>query len=92
MDESLTFNDGTKCKDSHAMEMGNGLYVYFGEGTSMIDVLLILSDSNKTSRIQYNYYKVQKVFEGYTRPATINDDGKAITAILEKDGANNGGN
>ena len=92
MEQSLTFNDGTICKDSHAMEMGNGLYVYFGGGLSIIDVLLILSDNDKTSRIQYNYNKVTLIFDGYTKPVTINDEGTAITAILAKDGANDGSN
>jgi hypothetical protein len=72
------------------MEMENGLYVFFGGGLSIIDVLLILSDNDKTSRIQYTYWKVELVFEGYTKPVMINDDGTAITAILVKDGASNG--
>jgi hypothetical protein len=74
------------------MESGNGLYLYFGGGISMMDVLLLLSDSNKTSRIQYNYWKVELVFEGYTKPVMINDEGTAITAMLVKDGANDGSN
>ena len=86
MEQNLTFNDGTVFENSHAMEMGNGLYVYFG-GASMLDVLQVLSDSEKTSRIEYNYNKVTLVFEGYTKPKTINDEGTAITGILEKDGA-----
>jgi hypothetical protein len=72
------------------MEMENGLYVFFGGGLSIIDVLLILSDNDKTSRIQYTYWKVELIFEGYTKPVMINDDGTAITAILVKDGASNG--
>lgn len=90
MEQSLTFNDGTICKDSHAMESRNGLYLYFGGGISMMDVIRILSDSNKTSRIQYTYWKVELVFEGYTKLVRINDEGTAITAMLVKDGANNG--
>ena len=90
MEQSLTFNDGTICKDSHAMERGNGLYLYFGGGISMMDVILLLSDSNKTSRIQYTYWKVELVFEGYTKPVMIYDEGTAITAMLVKDGANDG--
>lgn len=92
MEQSLTFNDGTICENSHAMEMGHGLYVFFGGGISMVDVLRILSDSEKTSRIQYNYNKVTLVFEGYTKPVTVNDEGTAITAILAKDGTNDGSN
>jgi hypothetical protein len=72
------------------MESGNGLYLYFGGGISMMDVILLLSDSNKTSRIQYTYGKVELVFEGYTKPVMINDEGTAITAMLVKDGANDG--
>ena len=90
MEQSLTFNDGTICKDSHAMESGNGLYLYFGGGISMMDVILLLSDSNKTSRIQYTYWKVELVFEGYIKPVMIHDEGTAITAMLVKDGANDG--
>ena len=90
MVQSLTFNDGTTFENSRAMEMGKGLYVYFGSGISMVDVLLTLADSEKTSKIQYNYNKVTLTFEGYTKPVTINDDGAAIAAILAKDGANNG--
>ena len=90
MEQSLTFNDGTICKDSHAMESGNGLYLYFYGGISMMDVIRILSDSNKTSRIQYTYWKAELVFDGYTKPVMINDDGTAITAMLVKDGANDG--
>jgi hypothetical protein len=74
------------------MESGNGLYLYFGGGISMMDVLLLLSDSNKTSRIQYTYGKVELVFEGYTKPVMTNDEGTAITAMLVKDGANDGSN
>ena len=92
MEQSLTFNDGTICKDSHAMESRNGLYLYFGGGISMMDVIRILSDSNKTSRIQYNYWKVELVFDGYTKPVMIHDEGTAITAMLVKDGANDGSN
>jgi hypothetical protein len=73
------------------MESRNGLYLYFGGGISMMDVLL-LSDSNKTSRIQYTYGKVELVFEGYAKPVMINDEGTAITAMLVKDGANDGSN
>jgi hypothetical protein len=72
------------------MESGNGLYLYFGGGISMMDVIRILSDSNKTSRIQYTYWKVELVFEGYTKLVMINDEGTAITAMLVKDGVNNG--
>ena len=92
MEQSLTFNDGTIYKDSHAMESGNGLYLYFGGGISMMDVILLLSDSNKTSRIQYTYWKVELVFEGYIKPVMIHDEGTAITAMLVKDGANDGSN
>lgn len=90
MEQSLTFNDGTICKDSHAMETRNGLYLYFYGGISMMDVIGILSDSNKTSRIQYTYWKAELVFDGYTKPVMINDEGTAITAMLVKDGANDG--
>ena len=92
MEQSLTFNDGTIYKDSHAMESGNGLYLYFGGGISMMDVILLLSDSNKTSRIQYTYWKVELVFEGYTKLVRINDEGTAITTMLVKDGVNDGSN
>ena len=86
MNQSLIFNDGTVFENSHAMEMGSGLYVYFG-GASMLDVLQILSDREKTSRIQYNFNSVELVFEGYTKPKLINDEGTAITGLLAKEGA-----
>ncbi len=92
MKQSLKFNDGTVCENSHAMENGYGLYIYLGGGISMIDALGILSDSKKTSQIQYNYNKVKLVFDGYTKPVTINDIGTAITAIMVKDGEQNGKN
>ena len=37
-------------------------------------------------------WKVELVFEGYTKPVMINDEGTAITAMLVKDGANDGSN
>jgi hypothetical protein len=85
VEQSLIFNDGTKCEDSHVMEMGPGLYINFGGGISMSEVLQILSDSERLSRIQYVYGKTKLVFEGYVKPVTINDEGTAITGILEKE-------
>jgi hypothetical protein len=91
--ETLTLNDGTVYQDSYASESCYGLYVRFGGGLSMIDVLLILADSGKTSRITYTCNKVEIVFEGYTKPVAINDEGNGvITALLKKEVVADGSN
>lgn len=87
MTQSLTFDDGTVFESSKAMESIYGLYLYFGGGQGMTDVVSVLSDNKKTKRIQYDYYKVKLVFEGYTELITISDEGNAITAIMGKVGA-----
>lgn len=90
MNECLTFSNGTVIPGK-ARESGNNLFVYL-YGTSMENALALLTVPENVESIIYHYYKVDLTFVGYTTLVVTNNDGFRITAMLEKDGANNGSN
>lgn len=90
MNEYLKFSDGSVIP-GHAREGINALFLYL-EDTGMEAAQALLSDPENVKTIIYHYYKVDLTFEGYTQLAAINEDGGIITAMLEKDGADNGEN
>ena len=84
--QKLTFNDGTVFDNSRVSESAYGLYMFFGGGQTMREVIAVLSDPDKTSKILYDYNTATLVFEGYTEIYAINRTGNSITAIMQKDG------
>lgn len=85
MEQSLTLNDGTVLKNSHAMESKSGLYFYLGDSDlTMQTALQLMCDPNKTEKITYTYGKVTLKFTGYTQIDSIRNEKVAITGILVK--------
>lgn len=88
MNEYLKFSNG-KVIPGKARESGNNLFVYLYD-TSMDDALALLTVPENVETVVYHYYKVELTFTGYTRLVVANNDGYRISAMLEKDGVNNG--
>ena len=88
--QKLTFKDGTVF-NGRASESAYGIYLYI-EGQTVNEVVSILSDSEKTSRIEYECNSAVIVYEGYTEIFSIGKTGEAVSAILQKGGVNDGNN
>jgi hypothetical protein len=88
MDEYLKFGND-EIIPGKARESGNNLFVYLYD-TSMDDALALLTVPENMETVIYHYYKVELTFTGYTKLAVANNEGYRISAMLEKDGANNG--
>lgn len=92
MDEYLAFGNGQEVKGK-ARQNDDILFVYLEDKTmDLYQAFALLSVQENVEKIRYHYYKADLIFEGYTRITLLNDDGNRITAILVKDGANDGSN
>lgn len=84
--QKLTFEDGPSFNDCRASESAYGLYLFFGGGQTMHEVVSVLNDPEKTNVITYEYNSATLVFEGFTEIYAINKTGNSITAIMQKVG------
>lgn len=92
MDEYLAFGNSQEVKGK-ARQNDDILFVYLEDKTmDLYQAFALLSVQENVEKIRYHYYKVDLIFEGYTRITLLNDDGNRITAMLVKDGANDGSN
>ena len=83
----LTLNDGKVFENSHAIEIGNDLFVYVQDGISDIRAVFEnLIDAKKTSNIEYeDYGEHVTLFNGFSRLIAVRDEGNGlITAVLCK--------
>jgi hypothetical protein len=85
MEQTLTLNDGTILKNSHAMPLGEGLYFYLGDSElTMQEALRLFTDPSNVEKIVYTSGKVSIEYDGYTEIDTIRNEKVAITGILVK--------
>ena len=86
-EKALYLSDGTKLSESHAYELsGNRLIVYvYDPSVSFVDAFRLFSDQSKTKKITYKYSESETIFEGYTKPISLSDDGTLINVILQKE-------
>ena len=85
MEQSLTLNDGTILKNSHAMPLGEGLYFYLGDSElTMQEALRLFVDPSNVEKIVYTSGKVSIEYNGYTQIDSIRNEKTAITGILVK--------
>jgi len=71
--QQIVFNDETIIPNASAGRADGLLWVYF-TGFDMLSVAEMFCDTNKTSRIEYDYGEMVAVYEGYTLCRTINID------------------
>ena len=85
MEQYLETGNGIKLNDSYARESLYGLFVYIQDPEyDMVKALIILMNEKATQNIKYHYFKVDIVFNGYTKLKSVQDDGKRIIAMLVK--------
>lgn len=86
MERYLKLNDGTILSDSQAYDDGKGLNIIIGDKSlDILQTVLLLSNKENTQKIIYHYYKVELVFDGYTKLVSVRDEGTMITATLKKE-------
>ena len=86
MERYLKLNDGTILEDSQAYDDGKGLNIIIGDKSlDILQTVLLLSNKENTQRIIYHYYKVELVFDGYTKLVSVRDEGTMITVTLKKE-------
>jgi hypothetical protein len=86
MERYLKLNDGTILADSQAYDDGKGLNIIIGDKSlDILQTVLLLSNKENTQRIIYHYYKVELVFDGYTKLVSVRDEGTMITVTLKKE-------
>lgn len=63
--ETLTMNDGTVI-NGHILDNGDGLTIFvYLDGMSIVEGVMIFSDSEKTARITEMNHGTETVYEGY---------------------------
>lgn len=83
--EKLTLNDGTVLENSHALMVGDKLFLYISSGATFAEVFELLNDPEKTKKIVQNRYGAEDTFRGYKRLINVTDElNGMITAVAIK--------
>lgn len=83
--ETLTLNDGTVLEQSYSAETLDNLFLYIKNGMTMMQVFMLMSDPNKTSRITYTAGQTIIVYSGYTMVQGITQEyGGMISVVLRR--------
>lgn len=87
MEQILILNDHTVLEPAHAILGGGVLWVYIDGGMTMAEAFGLLSDPEKTCRIEAKEYGAETLYEGYADLFCITreDDGR-INAGLKRGG------
>lgn len=83
--EKLTLNDGTVLENSHALLVGDKLFIYISSGATFAEVFELLNDPEKTKKIVQDRYGVTDTFRGFKRLINVTDElNGMITAVVIK--------
>lgn len=86
-DRFLTMKDGSVVHNAYALESSGRLFVYVMGALSLIAMMQIFGDSEKTGQIRSTEYGESKVYQGYTHLVTLSEEteGAFYTASLRKE-------
>ena len=83
--QKLILNDGTELENSYAAETIDYLFLYIGNGMSMMQVMLMMVDPNKIRRIVYSAGENMTEYNDYTTVYGITiEHGGMINVSLRK--------
>ena len=84
--QKLILNDGTELENSYAAESVDYLFLYISNGMTMMQVMMLMMDQNKISRIVYESGEAnQTEYNDYTTVKSINAEyGGMISVSLRK--------
>ncbi len=83
--QKLILNDGTELENSYAAETIDYLFLYIGNGMSMMQVMLMMVDPNKIRRIVYSAGENMTEYNDYTNVYGITiEHGGMINVSLRK--------
>lgn len=83
--EKLTLNDGTVLENSHALMVGERLFIYISSGATFAEVFELLNDPEKTKKITQDQYGEKTTFRGFKRLINVTDElNGMITAVVIK--------
>lgn len=85
--QQLTLNDGTVLENSYAAETIDYLFLYIGNGMSIMQVMMLVIDPNKISRIVYSAGENMTEYTDYTTVQGITTEhGGMINVSLRRNG------
>jgi len=84
--QTLTLNDGTVLEDSYAAESLDCLFLYIGNNMNIIQVMMLMVDQDKISRIVYKAGEAnQTEYMNYTTVSSISaEHGGMISVVLRR--------
>ena len=83
--QKLILNDGTELNNSYAAESIDYLFLYIDNGMTMLQVMMLMMDQNKISRIVYAAGDNETQYNDYTTVSSITAEyGGMISVSLRK--------
>ena len=83
--QKITLNDETELENSYAAETLDNLFLYIGNGMTMLQVLMLMADPSKTEEITYTAGEDTVVYSGYTTVQGITQEhGGMISVVLRR--------
>ena len=83
--ETLTLNDGTVLNNSYAVETLDNLFLYVRNGMTMMQVFMLMMDTNKIEQITYTAGTAVAEYSGYTVVQGITmEHGGMISVVLRR--------
>lgn len=84
--QSITLKDGTELSNSYVIQDGHNLYVYISNGLSFKQVFGLLSETERTEKIEKTTLSgTIETYTDYTDLIALRNEGNGlITAVLAK--------
>ena len=80
--QKLILNDGTELDNSYAAETVDFLFLYINNGMNMMQIMMLMMDQNKISRIIYESGEAnQTEYNDYTTVSAISTEHAGMISV-----------